>query len=143
MVDDLGRSLRHLRIARAVGLGLAAIYCLTRGIAYLPGQTPDHLPGALDLITEFLPLTFWAIAWFAAGSVAAAFAAVRQLSVAMGPTATMAGIWGFAYLLAWVQSVCEQDPSREYLNALSYLFPCGLAITWIAVARGPRIETKA
>lgn len=142
MTDDLGRSLRQLRIARGIGLGLAAIFCLTRGIAYLPSQAPDHLPGGLDLITEYVPVAVWSAAWFAAAIAAAAGAAIRQLSSTMGPTATMAGVWGVAYFLSWFQSLCAGGPSREYLNAGTYLFICGLAITWVLVARGPRVEAR-
>lgn len=105
----------------------AAIYAITRGIAYLPSNRPDKLPGALDVLTEATGLTFWAVLWLAAALAALAGVALRRPFLTLG-VAAMAAAWSLAYLIWWARSLLMAEPSREWLNAGSYAFPAVLVV---------------
>lgn len=99
-------------------------FALTRAIAYLPNNQPATLPGALDLISEYVPLLVYVAGWFLATALLLIASVCRRAdTMAIVVLAVMWVIWGGAYAAAWLLACLNDQPSREWLNAATYLFP--------------------
>jgi hypothetical protein len=120
-------------------------FALTRAIAYLPGNHPA-LPGALELISAYAPLEAFVIGWFvAAVLLLVASVCKRADTIAIVALSLMWFIWGAAYAAAWVLACVDDAPSRDWLNASTYLFPLlavvGL-LTRSAVSERPAVANE-
>ncbi|WBQ03033.1 hypothetical protein [Kribbella sp. CA-293567] len=117
-----------LRGARGWVLLPLAGFAATRALAYVPSNQPAKLPGALDLISAYVPLSAYVVGWFLAAVLLLTASVCRRAdTIAIVVLSTMWVIWGGAYLAAWVIACFNDETSREWLNASTYLFP------WLAV----------
>lgn len=134
----IGKKIINLR---KTAIALLGLYCILRGIAYLPLAAPNDTPQGVSLITEFLPLAAWGGIWLAIGIVCIIKTFTKTDGVAI-PLATglMAG-WGAAYLYGWVDALIAGEPSRAWLTASSYLIPA-IVIGILSAKGGEAIELE-
>lgn len=139
----------HIRINGVRGWGtlLIGVSSIVRGVAYLPFAAPEQVPGALGRLSEFVPLTAYAVVWLVAGVLALvqAFRQPHPLTgrerdfVAVAATCAMWSIWGYSYLVDWAISAWHGTPGeRSYLSAATYLGPAFLIFCWGMLGRGSK-----
>lgn len=111
-----------------IALILIGIYSIVRGLAYLPPNKPEGLPGGLQLISEIITIEIWGSAWLLIG-VFAIFSAIAyyKTSIAWALTVGIMLTWGSAFMIGAVIDLATNTPSRAYLSATSYILP-GLVI---------------
>lgn len=126
---------------RKTAIFLLGLYCLIRGIAYLPFAHPTDVPKGIDLITKILPIEVWGGIWLTVGIICVIKSFLKTDGIAI-PLATglMAG-WGFAYAYGWIDSLLLGDPSRGWLTASSYIIPA-LVIAILSAKGGENIELE-
>ncbi|PPG36341.1 hypothetical protein [Rathayibacter sp. AY2B5] len=128
---------RFLNGNRGAALLLGGIYCLARGVAYLPiGGPPDELPIGLQLISANFPIAVWGGVWLtvAAGCIYRAF--TRDDALAWGFLIGLMFGWGVAYLLGYTVSAVEHRPSRDWFSATAYILPALIFLTLLRTSRG-------
>jgi len=110
---------------RGAALLVGAVLCFTRCLAYLPigDPIPDRLPGGLSLISSVISIEVWAVAWGIIGVLCVVFAFRTRDAAAYGALVGIWAAWGVAYLSGWLISIFVGEPSREWLNATTYLCP--------------------
>ncbi|RLP69317.1 hypothetical protein D9V30_08400 [Mycetocola reblochoni] len=113
---------------RGAGLLAGAVYCLTRGLGYLPiaGDVPEKLPGGLQLLATALSIEVWGGIWLCIGIVCALRAFSPNDALAWGLLVGIMAAWGAAYALGWGLSLLVSPGSREWLSALTYLGPAAI-----------------
>lgn len=113
------------RGAASAALLVAGIYCLLRGIGYLPvgGSTVENLPSGLSLLTNVIPIEGWGAAWAVVGVVVCIRSFSYNDALAWGVVVGMMVIWGLGYSVGWIMSVVDGAPNREWLSMSSYLGP--------------------
>ena len=104
----------------------AAVYALSRALAYLPNHSRE-LPQALKLITTIIPIWVWAALWLVA-MVLCIVDLIR--GVGRKGISTVVGLmlaWGVAYGISYIVTVCSVGwGSREWLTFCTYV--CGAGI---------------
>ena len=122
-----------------IALILIGLYSIIRGLAYLPPNKPEGLPGGLELISEIITIEIWGSIWLLIG-VFAVFSAVMyyKTSIAWGLTVGIMLTWGSAFMFGAVIDLITNTPSRAYLSATSYMIP-GLVIA--ILSRKTSLET--
>jgi hypothetical protein len=110
--------------SRGIVLILGGVFALTRGIPYLPPviPNPDYVPAALNLITEVIPLTIWAIIWILVGLTCIFYGFHKKDNGAWTALVVMSAVWGASLIIS---SIFYADASRQWIGGLSYW--------WIAV----------
>lgn len=115
--------MRRVTKPRAVGLAALSVGCIIRGLAYLldtGGSAGPRVNGVVIVLTAdgHIPITIHAVAWIAAGLVAA-WAAIRGrwAHTASDIIGGLCFAWGLAYLIAWWAGL---DP-RGWISAGTYL----------------------
>lgn len=130
---------KHINL-RKVAIALLGVYCLIRGIAYLPFTTSgENLPTGLDLMSQIIPITVWAGVWMTAGVVCLIQSFRKYDGIAI-PLATglMLG-WGFFYGAGWIADLIVGDYGRGWLTASSYMIPA-IVIGIFSAQGGERIN---
>lgn len=133
----------RLNGGRGAALIVGGAYCFARGFAYLPiGNAPRDLPGGLALISSVLSIELWAGIWILVGIGCIVRAFSKNDSLAWGALTGMMAAWGSAYLLGWFMSIASGEPSREWLNATTYLLPAVMIAILSARTRHRRLTTE-
>ena len=125
---------------RKIAIALLGIYCLIRGIAYLPfATTGENLPTGLDLMSQIIPISVWAGVWITAGVICIVKTFKKEEGIAI-PLATglMLG-WGFFYGAGWVADLFVGENGRGWLTASSYMIPA-IVIGILSAQGGERIN---
>lgn len=124
------RILRGLNGPRGSVLLAAALVCILHGIAYTPlTDGPVDTPLALEVLSEFIPLEVYGIAWFVAGTFAIVGAfrdrRGRQRDHAdawgFGAVTGMFIAWGLTYVSGWIIATTDGQPSRSWITGGLYI----------------------
>lgn len=109
----------------SVALLVAGIYCILRGVGYLPALSGgvEVLPSGLELLANVIPIGGWGAAWLVIGLISCVRSLSRDDSVAWGAIVGIMMIWGLGYSFGWIMSLAEGEPNREWLSMTSYLGP--------------------
>ncbi|RFA12174.1 hypothetical protein B7R22_17245 [Subtercola boreus] len=121
------KSVSRIRIngLRGAALLVAAVYCATRGIAYLPPLIPNasYVPGSLSLIANFVPLPVWGGVWILVALFCLVCAFRHDDWPAWAGLVGMMVLWGSSYLIGSFITWAAGDFGREWIGAGSYLGP--------------------
>lgn len=104
----------------------AAVYALSRALAYLPNQNRE-LPEALKLITVIIPIWLWAGLWLVAMvlCIVDLFRGVGRKGISTVVALMMT--WGAAFGISYVVTVCTVGwGSREWLTFCTYICTAGI-----------------
>lgn len=102
------------------GLLVLGIAVTVQGIGYVTA-TPDRLPPALDVLSEYVPPWVWGCLWMAAGlwSIWQALTPPqRHLDVL--PVVGVIALWCAAYLMYWLMAGLNGDWTRGWSSALGW-----------------------
>lgn len=119
-------SQKRYRTGRKIMLTSAAIYALSRALAYLPNPNIE-LPQALKLITTIVPIWVWAGLWLVAMVLCLIdlFRGVGRKGISS--VVGLMLVWGTAYGISYVSTVYSMGwGSREWLTFYTYV--CGAGI---------------
>lgn len=116
------RGRRHLS-PRGWGLALMGLACLLRAWSYLePGLTAP--PNQLTFVSEYLPVTSYALLWAVTGVILFVSVFVRRvIPWALGLFAGMHLMWALSFFSAWA----FLGSPRAWVSAISYVTLAGLA----------------
>lgn len=135
----------HINGVRGWGTLFIGLSSAVIGLAYFPFTTPDRIPGALNRLSEWVPLTAYAVAWVIAGATAMtqAFRSPDALTgrehdfAAVAAVCAMWSVWGYSYLFEWVIAAWHGHPDdRSYVLAAAFLGPAFLIFCWGMLGRG-------
>lgn len=109
---------------RGLALAVAALFCVSRGLAYLPLTAgPDKLPTGLAVLGAFIPLPIWAVVWLGIAATCVIQIWTRTDKLAWALFTGIMAAWGATYLFGWIVILHSDHTSREWLTGLTYLCP--------------------
>lgn len=124
--------------SKKIALMIAGIYCIIRGIAYLPKLNSGHLPKGLELISEYIPIEVWGGVWLSIGAFAILTVVLRrETKMAWSFIVGIMAAWGSAYLCGAGYEIFHHGTTRSWLTASSYLLP---ATVFALLSRGESLD---
>lgn len=115
-----GRWLRRVLPPATAGTAVllsAALFCVTRGLAYLP-YASDGSIRQLTVVEGWAPIPVWSGVWLAVAG--AMFASAWRPRYAVWPLSAFAGLnaaWGMSYLWSWIAG----DVGRGWVTGALFL----------------------
>lgn len=133
--------IRKKNLNRRIAIALLGLYCIARGIAYLPMfNLFDETPRGIELISGIIPLEVWVGAWATVGVVAIIKAIIGKDGIALPLVCSMMIAWGTAFLYGWIENIVTiGETSTDWFSASSYIFPA-LAIAILSNKGGEEVE---
>lgn len=133
--------IRKKNFNRRIAIALFGLYCMARGIAYLPiFSLLDSTPRGIELVSGIIPLEFWSGAWVVVGVVAIVKAIIGRDGIAIPLACGMMMAWGIAFLYGWVENILMSgETSNDWLSASTYIL-LSLVIAILSAKGGEEVE---
>ena len=116
-------AVERVAIGRAITLGAAAIFCISRALAYAPWTNPP-LVGPIRLLSadgEYL--WAWAAAWAIAAILCIADLLRGHTRYGLSLMVGLLAVWGASYGIVWAMTEAH---TREWLTAATLLPSAGV-----------------
>lgn len=136
--------IRKKSFNRRIAIALLGLYCIARGIAYLPMFSVfDRTPRGIELVSGIIPLDFWAGAWVVVGVVAIVKAIIGKDGIAIPLSCGMMMAWGTAFLYGWLENILMNgETSNDWFSASTYIL-LSLVIAILSAKGGEEVEFVA
>jgi hypothetical protein len=133
------RDVQELKAAIRVCYAILGCFSVLRGIGYLPGAATGKLPTGVEVLTEYVPVGFWAIMWLGAAGMCFVGAIVPRIWLSYGMVG-MSLTWSVGYAISWLLGV---GTFATFLSVSTYVLLAGLIISGSFIAtRGLRLARR-